>query len=163
VFGIQQAVMGHRFKSVAVIGTGATARSAIVAMQELDKKISVWGRSASAVKQLCAEFDVTAQLTFHKACEADLTISTLPPRALDEHVSTLKSAPRGMLLDVAYDPWPSKAAELWGKDRTISGIEMLLWQALGQQRLFAGLDLYEPLENEKEVLAAIRNALSMAK
>jgi shikimate dehydrogenase len=163
VFGIQQAVRGHRFRTVSIIGTGATARSAIVAMQELDKPITLWGRSAPALKQLCAEFDVSSQQAFHKACEADLVISTLPPMALDEHISTLKSAPRGILLDVAYDPWPSKGAALWGSERTISGLEMLLWQALGQQRLFAGRDLDEPLENEKEVLQAIRNALNMAK
>jgi shikimate dehydrogenase len=40
---------------------------------------------------------------------------------------------------------------------------MLLWQALGQQRLFAGNDIDEPLENEKELLQAIRSALNMAK
>ena len=163
VFGIQQAVRGLRFKTVSIIGTGATARSAIVAMQELDKQVTLWGRSAPAVKQLCAEFDVSEQQAFYKACEADLVISTLPPKALDEHLPTLRSTPRGTLLDVAYDPWPSKAADFWGKERTISGIEMLLWQALGQQRLFAGNDLDEPLEIEKEMLEAIRNALNMAK
>ncbi len=163
VFGIQQAVAGTRFKSVSVIGTGATARSAIVAMQQLDKQVSVWGRSAEAVKQLCAEFEIAAQPQLHKACEADLVISTLPPKALDEYLPTLKSQPRGVLLDVAYDPWPSQAAMLWGPAKTISGIEMLLWQALGQQRLFAGNDLDEALSGEKELLAAIRGALNMAK
>ena len=163
VFGIQQAVSGLRFRTVSLIGTGATARSAIVAMQELDKQVTLWGRNPASVRQLSAEFDVASQPLLHRACEADLVISTLPPRALDEHLPSLKTAPGGVLLDVAYDPWPSKAAELWGKDRTISGIEMLLWQALGQQRLFAGNDLDEPLENEKELLQAIRSALNMAK
>ncbi len=163
VFGIQQAVAGTRFKSVSVIGTGATARSAIVAMQQLDKQVSLWGRNANAVKQLSAEFDLAAQPQFHKACDADLVISTLPPKTLDEYLPTLKSQPRGVLLDVAYDPWPSKAGELWGAGKTISGIEMLLWQALGQQRLFAGNDLDEALAGEKELLAAIRGALNMAK
>jgi shikimate dehydrogenase len=163
VFGIQQAVSAIRFKSVAVIGTGATARSAIVAMQQLDKQVSIWGRSAQSIKQLAAEFEVSTQSLFHKACEADLVISTLPPQALDEYLPTLKAQPRGILLDVAYDPWPSQAANLWGAERTISGIEMLLWQALGQQRLFAGNDLDEPLSREKELLSAIRDALNMAK
>jgi shikimate dehydrogenase len=68
-----------------------------------------------------------------------------------------------LLLDVAYDPWPSKAALVWGEERTVSGLEMLIWQAIGQQRLFAGNDLDEPLAKEKELLLAIRSALSMAK
>lgn len=163
VFGIQQALAGLRFKTASVIGTGATAKSAIVAMQQLDKQVSLWGRNDAAVKQLCAEFDVTAHQHFHKACDADLVISTLPPRALDEHLVTLKSAPRGMLLDVAYNPWPSEAAKVWGEARSISGVEMLIWQALGQQRLFSDNDLDEPLPNEKELLTAVRHALNMAK
>ena len=163
VFGIQQAVSGTRFKTVSVIGTGATARSAIVAMEQLGKQVAIWGRNAGSVRQLSAEFEVTSHAQFHKACEADLVISTLPPKAIDDHLLSLKTKPSGMLLDVAYDPWPSRAAELWGSERTISGIEMLIWQALGQQRLFAGNDLDEPLANEKELLAAVRSALNMAK
>ena len=163
VFGIQKAIAGRKFKTVSVIGTGATARSAIVAMQELDKEVSVWGRNQAALKQLSAEFDVATQSQFHKACEADLVISALPSGALDALAESLRTTPRGLLLDVAYDPWPSKGAETWGLENSISGIEMLIWQALGQQRLFAGHDIDEPLDNEKEVLVAIRSALNMAK
>jgi shikimate dehydrogenase len=69
-----------------------------------------------------------------------------------------------MLLDVAYDPWPSGAAKLWSVNHeVISGIEMLIWQAIGQQRLFAGNQLEEPLENEHKLVEAVREALSMAK
>lgn len=163
VFGIQQAVAGLKFKSVSVLGTGATARSAIVAMQELEMPIAIWGRNQSSLKQLCAEFEIEQQQKLHKACEADLVISTLPPRALDEHLAELENLPKGKLLDVAYDPWPSKAAELWGDSQTISGLEMLIWQAVGQQRLFAGNDLDEPLLAEKELVQNIRDALNMAK
>lgn len=163
VFGIQQAVSSTRFKTVSIIGTGATARSAIVAMDQLGKQVAIWGRSPDSVRRLSAEFEVAVHAQFHRACEADLVISTLPPKALDEYLSTLKTKPTGALLDVAYDPWPSEAAALWGNERTISGIEMLIWQALGQQRLFAGNDLDEPLSNEKELLGAVRSALNMAK
>lgn len=163
VFGIQMALAGRRFKSVCVLGTGATARSAVVAMQELEKRVSVWGRSASAIKQLTAEFEIDSVTQLHKALNADLVISTLPPQALDEHLGTLDHKPKGLLLDVAYDPWPSEAAKLWGESSTISGLEMLIWQAVGQQRLFAGNDLSEALPNEKELVLAIRNALDMAK
>lgn len=163
VFGIQQSVSGIKSKTVAVLGTGATARSAIVAMQELGKQVVIWGRNQSSLKQLCAEFEIEQQPKLHKACEADLVISTLPPRALDEHLVELKSKPVGKLLDVAYDPWPSKAAEFWGSSNTISGLEMLIWQAVGQQRLFAGNDLDEALPEEKELVQHIRAALNMAK
>jgi shikimate dehydrogenase len=163
VFGIQMALAGRKFKTVSILGTGATARSAIVAMQELDKSISIWGRNSDAIKQLTAEYEVGFEPLLHKAVRADLVIATLPPRSLDEHLGGISTKPNGLLLDVAYDPWPSKAAELWGSERTISGLEMLIWQAVGQQRLFAGNDLFEALNGEKELLLAIRRTLDVAK
>jgi shikimate dehydrogenase len=163
VFGIQMALASKKFRSVAILGTGATARSAIVAMQELDKSVVIWGRNSAAIKQLTAEYEIRTEPLLHKAVQADLVISTLPPRGLDEHLDSVVIKPRGLLLDVAYDPWPSRAAGLWGPERTVSGLEMLIWQAVGQQRLFAGNDLFETLPDEKELLLAIRSALDMAK
>jgi len=163
VFGIQMALASKKFRTVAILGTGATARSAIVAMQELGKDVAIWGRNPAAIKQLTAEYEINSEPLLHKAVQADLVISTLPPRSLDDHLASVITKPSGLLLDVAYDPWPSKAAGLWGPDRTVSGLEMLIWQAVGQQRLFAGNDLSEPLAGEKELLLAIRSALDMAK
>jgi shikimate dehydrogenase len=163
VFGIQMALAGRKFRTVAILGTGATARSAIVAMQELDKSVVIWGRNSAVIKQLTAEYEIRTEPLLHQAVQADLVISTLPPRGLDEHLDSLVAKPNGLLLDVAYDPWPSEAAGLWGPDRTVSGLEVLIWQAVGQQRLFAGNDLSEPLPGEKELLSAIRSALDMAK
>ena len=163
VFGIQMALASKKFRTVAILGTGATARSAIVAMQELDKSVVIWGRNSAAIKQLTAEYEVRTEPLLHRAVQADLVISTLPPRGLDEHLESVLVKPSGLLLDVAYDPWPSRAAGLWGSERTVSGLEMLIWQAVGQQRLFAGNDLSEPLPGEKELLLAIRSALDMAK
>jgi shikimate dehydrogenase len=40
------------------------------------------------------------------------------------------------LFDVAYDPWPSPASKVWG-DNSISGLELLIWQAIEQVKLFA--------------------------
>jgi hypothetical protein len=40
---------------------------------------------------------------------------------------------------------------------------MLIWQAIGQQRLFAGNQLEESLESEHKLVEVIREALSMAK
>jgi shikimate dehydrogenase len=132
-------------------------------MQELGKSVVIWGRNPAAIKQLTAEYEINSEPLLHKAVQADLVISTLPPRSLDDHLDSVIAKPSGLLLDVAYDPWPSKAAGLWGPDGTVSGLEMLIWQAVGQQRLFAGNDLSEPLAGEKELLLAIRSALDMAK
>jgi shikimate dehydrogenase len=58
-------------------------------------------------------------------------------------VSLDSKAKSGVLFDVAYNPWPSTAALAWGSATVISGIEMLIWQAIEQVEHFvaaAGVD-----------------------
>lgn len=161
VFGIEQALVGQEFDSVSILGTGATSRSAIIAMQQMDKEVFIWGRNQIAGIRLAKEFECN-WVNLDQAVTADLTISTLPGGGLDTYLPGLR--PRGMLLDVAYDPWPSEAAKLWSQShKVISGIQMLIWQAVGQQRLFAGKALEQPLENEEMLVERITAALSMAK
>lgn len=163
VFGIQEALRSVAAKRAAILGTGATARSAIVAMQELGKEVAVWGRDEFKTKRLANEFSISTLPKFHKAAEYPLVISSLPARALDSHLDSIMSSPKGTLLDVAYDPWPSEAAKLWSKaGKVVSGLEMLVFQAVAQQRLFAGNDLDEPLNNETGMVRAIHAALKMA-
>jgi shikimate dehydrogenase len=76
---------------------------------------------------------------------ADVVISTLPPRAADglaAEIAALKASTSGVLLDVAYDPWPSLVASVWeaGGGTVVPGLEMLLYQAVEQVRLFSRLD-----------------------
>jgi shikimate dehydrogenase len=94
----------------------------------------------------------------------DLVISTLPPRAADGIATQLEQLPDGgrlpgdakfpgddkfpgdawgVLLDVAYDPWPSRIAEAWHSRGgvVVPGLEMLLYQAVEQIRLFSGADV----------------------
>jgi shikimate dehydrogenase len=71
--------------------------------------------------------------------EADLVMSLVPVGSFTElwNEIAVDSKPRtGTLFDVAYNPWPSKAALAWDNDRVISGIEMLIWQAIEQVQLF---------------------------
>ena len=95
---------------------------------------------------------------------ADVVISTLPPRAADALAAELADAlaaegapaetlPRagagerrrttgpGLLLDVAYDPWPSRIAAVWQEagGTVVPGLEMLIYQAVEQVRHFTGL------------------------
>ena len=70
-------------------------------------------------------------------------ISTLPPRAADDlaaEIAAMGTGTHGVLLDVAYDPWPSNIAAVWqaGGGTVVPGLEMLLYQAVEQVRLFTG-------------------------
>ena len=69
---------------------------------------------------------------------ADLVISTLPAHAADPFARAVADmpdpAPRGILLDVVYDPRPTDLMRVWS-DRgamAIGGQEMLLYQAILQ-------------------------------
>lgn len=160
VFGIQQALQGRKFSSVAILGTGATARSAIVAMLEAGKNVSVWGRSKEKAQALAAEFEISVIDKLHTALSQPAVISTVVAGALDDQ---LKGEYKGLILDVIYHPWPTKLALHFPEKNRVSGLEMLLWQAIGQQRLFHQLELDEPLPSEAKLVLAARKALEMAK
>jgi shikimate dehydrogenase len=69
--------------------------------------------------------------------------------------------PGGMLLDVAYHPWPSKLADAWQQknQKVVSGLEMLIWQAIAQIRIFKTGNPESELPNEIAVVQAMRIAL----
>ena len=71
---------------------------------------------------------------------------------------SMEARSRSVLFDVAYDPWPTPLAIAWAEagGRTISGLEMLIYQALVQVRVFVSGDPEAVLENEDAVLAAMR-------
>jgi len=176
VFGIVQAVhqagLGD-LKSVLVVGSGATATSAVAAIKQLapTARVQVFARNADTRSGLIG-FAKTLGLAAKKAnsfaraaAKADLVISTLPAGAMNETAAKLSGKrnfnPGGAILDVAYQPWPSSIASVWlerGKP-IISGLEMLLWQAVAQIRIFQNGDPSVPLANEVAVVEAMRHSL----
>ncbi|MDO5743407.1 MAG: shikimate dehydrogenase [Micrococcaceae bacterium] len=79
-------------------------------------------------------------------------ISTLPAHAadgllsalgLDHEVRTPRTvlSPGAVLLDVAYDPWPSALARAWefAGGTVVSGLAMLVHQGVEQVKLFSGV------------------------
>lgn len=151
VMGIQNAIASQP-ESIAVLGSGATARSALAAFPAAKKLLFARNPESSAV--LAGEFG--AQLvSLDDALESEVVISTLPPAALPSLISTRHI--KGTLLDVAYTNPEIKAG------RYVSGLLMLIHQAIGQQRLFNFRDENKPLENEAELLESLLSLLSMAK
>ncbi|WP_120521440.1 shikimate dehydrogenase [Arthrobacter celericrescens] len=137
----------------AVLGGGGTSAAAIAALRELGcdgARVYVRdaGRAGEAVKAADAVGLAIELLPMNGAAEgiaaAELVISTLPPRAADGIADALAAlgpgTGGGVLLDVAYDPWPSRIAEEWQRrgGAVVPGLEMLLYQAVEQIRLFSG-------------------------
>lgn len=158
-------------RHVAVLGGGATAASAIVAAAQLGaEQVSVLVRSPEKAERLrpVAQGSGTAMtllpLTVASldVIDASLVVSTLPgtaDAAAVAHDSSIAS--RSDLLDVAYHPWPSALGTIWARhDRAVvSGLRMLLHQALLQIRIFVNGDPSLPLPHEVAVLAAMETSL----
>ena len=148
VYGISQALSDvSEPRSTLVIGSGATARSGLVALAKLFPKTEVQlvSRNQEAVVELRA-FAETLELsssiqpaTVESILSSDLVMSLVPAGSFAElwkEIGQSDKPKSGILFDVAYNPWPSKLALAWDSSKVISGIEMLIWQAIEQVQLF---------------------------
>jgi shikimate dehydrogenase len=153
----------------AILGGGATASSALAAAVRLGATdIALYLRDparASTQAELAARLGVPLEVRpldeLAESGPLGLVLSTLPGGV--ELPPVLPSGPDAILLDVAYDPWPSRLAEAWESAGgvAVSGLDMLLEQAVGQIRLFTGGAQDQPLADEAEVRAAMRAAVDL--
>jgi shikimate dehydrogenase len=157
--------------SVAVLGAGATAASAVMAAAELGaESVELIVRTpakAAALVDLGRSLGLVVVVSdLATVPEEDrsvgLVISTLPggTRLEAEFPARLRAA--ATLLDVAYSPWPSALGASWqaAGGTVLSGLGMLLHQALIQVRIFVSADPFTPLPREETVLQRMREALS---
>lgn len=162
----------------AILGGGGTAVSAIAALTRLGAgNITVFVRSlakADGLLQVAARLGTTVTLApFDDAADAlarfDVVVSTLPPHGADALGAGLVRRGAGvdgaLLLDVAYDPWPSALGTAWEAcgGVIVAGIEMLLYQGLEQVKLFAGAGGYGTAvaEQERDVINVMCDALGI--
>lgn len=152
---------------VRILGAGATAASALVAVAEMGaESVDVRARRPERAAALVTLGETLGVTTTAAGLDADLhavdlTVATLPSGAgLDHGVSERIAATGGVLFDVAYSPWPSALATTWGSDRSVSGLGMLLHQAKRQIRIFLNGDPLTPLPYEAAVVTAMRGALA---
>ncbi len=152
-----------------IVGAGATATSALVALGELGAtRVEVAARRPEAAAALVAvgeragiSVEVRA-LDAAPAASVSVTISTLPGGTeLSAPVSTALAAGGGLLYDVVYGHWPTPLATAWERagGRAVNGLGMLLQQAVRQIRIFATGDPRDPLPREEAVVAVMRRAL----
>ena len=148
----------------AVVGGGATAISALTALHKLGyRRVSVYARSLhklGSVQEAADRLGVQLEQVSLAELPQNLAerghhpvVSTLPAHAAGEWASQLtglkgaSATHRPVLLDVAYNPWPSVLASAWEANggTVVSGLEMLLYQAVEQVLLFTGREL-QPAE-----------------
>jgi shikimate dehydrogenase len=170
--GIVRALQDERIDGATdarIIGAGATALSALVALGEHGAdRVEVVARRAAAVQPLvevgaALGIDVVGVSFDAPGYSAvPVTIATLPGEtAVADAATDALAAGGGLLLDVVYGHWPTAFARAWARadQRAVSGIGMLLHQALLQVRIFVTGDPDTAVDDEAAVLAAMRLAV----
>jgi shikimate dehydrogenase len=156
VAAVREAAPGRSFRSASVLGGGATAAAALAALAELGlrrprvyvRALGTAGATIEAARRLGAEPELRKLNMDRPPLDwpADLTIATLPPRAADPLAAALAAPPAAslpdgaVLLDAAYEPWPSALARAWqaAGGVVVSGKIMLLHQAAAQFQMMTG-------------------------
>ena len=97
----------------------------------------------------------------HVPVRSDLVINTLPGDVDPEDVPEADLGE--VLMEVPYDPWPTPRAARWTQrdGLVVSGLEMLLHQAIEQVRIFVTGEEGGELDDEDEVIAAMRKAVRL--
>lgn len=154
--------------TVHVIGTGNTAASAFLAASRLGaSRVLISGRSLdgiAALERLGDRLGVHTEWRLygsHVPVRSDLVINTLPG---DIDPDDTPEADLGeVLMEVPYDPWPTPRAARWAErdGRVVSGLEMLLHQAIEQVRIFVTGEEGGELDQEDAVIAAMREATAV--
>jgi shikimate dehydrogenase len=169
VAGIVGALGAPQVESALILGAGATARSTLLALEQLGISfVRVAARRPEAVDSFREWARGTTRrvrvdgrvLQEWASVPEPLVVSTLPPepsRVLGELLAHAGDAWAGStLLDVVYAGWPTPLARAAaGRGLTVvSGVDMLVHQAAAQFALFTGREA--PLEAMFDVVRHLR-------
>jgi shikimate dehydrogenase len=157
VEGVRRALLGAGTPvpaSAVLVGSGATARSAVAALDALGvRELTFVVRSElrAATAAQCRSRGLPARVVRYAECApvlagAGLVVSTVPAGAADPLAEALTTQPvdgsgrQPVVLDVVYAGWPTRLAVVC-RDRgalVVSGLELLVHQAVEQVRLMTG-------------------------
>jgi len=153
-----------------ILGAGATATSVVAALGRLGASHAFVSarrpEQADALVGRAAKFEVDVTVVpWERATRvegADLIINTVPWGA-DAGLAFRDEVRAAVpLFEIVYDPWPSPLAQAWldADGTVISGLDLLLHQAVAQVRIFVSGDEDAPLPDEHDVVAAMRAAVA---
>ena len=148
---------------VSVLGAGGTARAALAAARDVGATaVTVYARRPGAIAELEPVADDLGLTLIGAgwadvatAADAAVVVSTVPKGVADALGPTLVWRADTVLFDAVYDPWPTPlaAAARAAGCRIVSGLDLLLAQAVRQFELYTGVDA---------PIAAMRSALFSA-
>jgi shikimate dehydrogenase len=136
---------------VTVLGAGGTARAALGAASRLGAgRVVLYARRRQAADELRPVADrLGLALAYRPWTEAgtglggaaEVVISTVPKGVADPLALAVSWRPGTVLFDALYDPWPTPlaASARAAGCRIVSGLDLLLAQAVRQFALFTGV------------------------
>jgi shikimate dehydrogenase len=159
IWAVRQ-VAAAALPKVTILGTGATARAALIAASELGAQlVTVLARTpgrAEALRTLSDQLGIQLEVRpwSSQARDADLVVSSAVAGAVDG-IAQAVAASAPLIVEIIYHPWPTAlaiAAERAGCT-VVTGFDLLVGQALLQIELMTGRSvaadvLYAALESE---------------
>jgi shikimate dehydrogenase len=146
---LREAGLSSGTSGITILGGGGTARAALTAAAQLGAQaVTLVTRRPSALDDLAPVAGaLKLRLVGHDwadaaaAFDADAVISTVPKGAADHLAGAVAWRPGTVLFDAIYDPWPTPLAAdaIAHGIPVVSGIDLLLAQALGQFEQFTGV------------------------
>ncbi|WP_264059594.1 shikimate dehydrogenase [Mycolicibacterium frederiksbergense] len=134
----------QRGRRAAVLGSGGTAPAAVAGLASLGvTEVAVLARNPERAQPLVALAEPLGVgirwVELGTPVDVDVAVNTLPADIAAGYAHTIENVP--VLLDAIYDPWPTPlAAAVQARGgRVISGLAMLLHQAVAQVEQFTGM------------------------
>lgn len=133
-------------RAATILGGGATAASTALAMCDLGAlRIRLLARSADRAAETAAVVaahpsapTVEVAALADGAVEGDVVVATIPAAAQDDAL-VARCADVPVVFEVIYDPWPTPIAAAAGDRVLVSGLDLLVHQAVLQFQLFTGV------------------------
>lgn len=149
VKGFQGALHAHgvdEFTKVLIIGSGATARAAASAVDQVNREIQVIHRNheREGAMRKAAPHSSIEFFPWHSSLPvADLTINTTPAGVADHFASQITTSPSGLFFEALYNPWPTTMINHWRKNGgdVIDGLDLLIYQGIEQIELMTGISV----------------------
>lgn len=134
--------------SAVILGTGATARSALVSLSQLGcREVTVVARSPEKIAPLQTLAEALDLRLQQRPWSADvpparLLVSTVTAGAPDDLASALAEK-ADIVFDIVYDPWPTRlaAAAAAAGRLTLNGLDLLVAQAVRQVAMMTGSEV----------------------
>lgn len=143
---VREAAGDRVVESASLLGAGGTAQAALVALRALGcAEVRAYVRDPARAADLLhtAEragvgLELSSWSSLASGLDADLVISTVPKAAADSLADVPVRA--GVVMDALYDPWPTPFALAAQKAGSVvlSGLDLLLHQAVHQVTLMTG-------------------------